>query len=76
MKREGMLRMSEEGSPELESGFTERPADWPDATRHFERAHTLTMTALTGEMSRDRFKRYYRTDGNYAGVTVCRSSRR
>lgn len=64
-----MIRMSEEGSPELESGFTERPADWPDASGHFERAHTLTMTALTGEMSRDRFTSYYRTDGNYAGVT-------
>lgn len=61
--------MCEEGSPESESRFTEWPADWPDATDHFERTHTLTMTALTGELSRVRFTRYYRTEGNYAGVT-------
>lgn len=65
-----MTQMRERSSPELESGFTEWPADWPDAADHFERAHTLAMTALTGEMSRDRFTRYYLVDGNYAGVSV------
>lgn len=58
-----------EHSPDSGPGFTERPADWPHATHHFERAHQLTMSALTGALSRDRFTRYYRRDGNHAGVT-------
>ena len=64
-----MARMIEEGSPDAGSGCTERPAEWPDGTAHFERAHTATMIALTGQRSRDRFTDYYRWEGDYAGVT-------
>lgn len=63
-----MTRMREDPA-DSGPGFTERPADWPDAAHHFERAHQLTMSALTAASSRDRFTRYYRRDGNHAGVT-------
>lgn len=56
-------------STESEYGFIVRPAEWPDVTDQYEQAYTATMVALTAEMSGDRFTRYYRSEGDYAGVT-------